>query len=174
MGTGPARCLFMVKMVHSHSEDEAHGVRRYGSFLSVQFHTHENFSIRSRFTLFLSCAVLATVCVSAMALIVVGNDSFGSVLIAGPQFSMVDISAEKRVTAREQPSSETSHILHIDMPISQMEKLKIGSVVKGHVRLPMLANSEEHVGNEFSTVPFTGEVCTGLYFMLSRVGMIVS
>jgi hypothetical protein len=109
---------------------------------------------------FLSCAVLAISCVSAIC-VHFENDAFNaaiSMLVAGPQFSMVDISAEQRVRTTEQPVSETSHILHIDMPISQMEKLKIGSVVKGHVRLPMLANSEEHVGNEFSTVPFTGEV----------------
>jgi hypothetical protein len=97
--------------------------------------------------------------------------STSSLLSTDSQFSMVDISAQQRVgqgtvsasdsSGEMEPSQnlEPGHILHIDMPISQMDTLKIGGLVKGHVRLPMLATDDEHVGEEFNTVPFTGQVC---------------
>jgi hypothetical protein len=155
------------RMVNSQAECEGGAaVRRYGS---LAFTGSKSGDLRSAFicrgrTLLISITVaVCSICVLGLCL---SFNSSAATLLGGSQFSMVDVSAERRMMGQQALKSSTAsaqrlfpgHVLHIDMPISQMDKLKIGSVVKGHVRLPMLANDEQHVGNEFNSVPFTGQV----------------
>ena len=157
-------------MVYSDAESEEELVsRKYGSFSPSSrdsIHVQNLFRRRSRL---ISTSIAFAVCSVCLFGVFLSSRSTVTTLLSGSQFSMVDLSAEQR-TMGGGPSGAPNlrdvsaqrlfpgHVLHIDMPMSQMDKLKVGSVVKGHVRLPMLANDEQHVGNEFNSVPFTGEV----------------
>lgn len=99
------------------------------------------------------------------------------------QLSMVDVSAAQRAKrhdsvsfidvsgegggrgrqaaalAAEAPSGPVpyGHIIHVDIPAAELKQLKVGSIVKGQVRRPMLSQTES--GREdFNTIDFTGKV----------------
>ena len=146
----------------------------YGSVMSNRYesNTFQNFLSQSKLNIICAIVVASFVCLFAIC---VSYRTPTSVLFGSTDFSMVDISAEQRIkskihSAADQLAAMSSqqigpgHVLHIDMPMSQMDQLKIGSVVKGHLRLPMLASDEQHVGSEFNSVPFTGEVESRLLF----------
>ncbi|KAJ1494630.1 hypothetical protein T484DRAFT_1877322 [Baffinella frigidus] len=83
---------------------------------------------------------------------------------ASQQLSMVDLSAQQRQDSLAAPTMALAsssdpippgHVIHVDMPQSAMQKLKVGSIVKGKVREPMLAADGQ---KQFDTVDFTGKV----------------
>ena len=152
----------------------------YGSVMSNRYesNTFQNFLSQSKLNIICAIVVASFVCLFALC---ASYRPPTSVLFGSTDFSMVDISAQQRIkskihSAADQLAAMSSqqigpgHVLHIDMPMSQMDQLKIGSVVKGHLRLPMLASDEQHVGSEFNSVPFTGEVGSRLNFFFVRNG----
>jgi len=78
--------------------------------------------------------------------------------------SMVDLTAQQRRNALAAPTTALAassepippgHVIHVDMPKAAMAKLKVGGIVKGKVREPMLAADGS---KQFDTVDFTGKV----------------
>ncbi len=96
------------------------------------------------------------------------------------QVSLVDVSAMQRAKPTDQVTFEdlssvrraeaattaaqkapegplpVGQVIRVDMPAKEMQSLKVGSVVKGQVRRPMLAADGQE---EFNTLDFTGKVC---------------
>lgn len=78
------------------------------------------------------------------------------------QVSLQDISSMRRAAAAASAAQGAAagpmpvgHVIHVDMPTSEMKQLKVGSIVKGTVRRPMLAADG---AEEFNTLDFTGKV----------------
>lgn len=79
---------------------------------------------------------------------------------SAPIVSFEDLSAKHRMGRTTDLVSQADpvpagHVIHIDMPKAAMDKLKVGSLVKGKVREPMLASGG---GKVFNTLDFTGKV----------------
>jgi hypothetical protein len=159
----------------------------YGSLVSSAEPQHQSSAKmlpqkRTRAVLIACVAgLMAVVALSSYSLSEASMNSEFLLAQGASQVSLVDVSAMQRAKPEDQVSFEdlssmsraqaatsaaqkaptgplpVGQVLRVDMPASQMQSLKVGSIVKGQVRRPMLAADGQE---EFNTLDFTGKVRT--------------